>query len=346
MKCGVMKRFLVWTLLLGGLFCILPNFSNASQDDGIIIKNEKFIELSSTLVDRNEKKAKALASYTLGVMYDLQGLTSQAIEEFEKAINYDESYAIHLRLGADYARIGNLDAAVEKLNKVIEYDSNNVQARYLLALIYSTQKEFDKAAKEYESILTSFAKAEPENIEIYGYLSQLYYSQKEYDKAIEQLEIILSFTPDNTDLIFLLGSLYLELDKKDEAVDLFEKAIKIDPEHDSSLNSLGYVYAEDGVKLEEAQALIEKAVAMDPENGAYLDSLGWVYFRKGEYLQALELLKKADNLLRDAVIYEHLGDVYHKLNKTQEAEKYWKLSLEMEPDQDHIIEKINSLKNL
>ena len=289
-----------------------------------------------------DKKAKSLASYTMGVVYDLKGYTQEAIKEFEKSAEFDDNYAAHLRLGADYARLGMLPEAIEELELALKHDADNVQARYLLALIYSSQKKFDKAALEYEAILQSFSKAQPENKEIYGYLGQLYYSQKEYDKAISQLEIILSLDPNNTDVIFLLGSLYLETEKRKDATRYFNRCTKVDPDHDGCLNSLGYIYAEDGINLDEAQELIERALKMDPDNGAYLDSLGWVYYQKGDYQKAISFLKQADRLLQDPVVYEHMGDVYRELKRLEDAKKYWRLSLELLPDQEHVLEKLKA----
>ncbi len=290
------------------------------------------------------RRAKSLAAYTLGVIYDLQGFPEKAIDEYEKAAEMEDHSAIHLRLGADFARLGKLDQAIVHLQQVLEKDSSNIQARYLLGLIYFTEKQYDKAAQQYEIILQSLAQIEPENIEIYSNLAQLYYSQKDYEKAIHQFEKILSIEPSNVDILYLLGSLYVELNKRDQAIELFTKAIKIDPDHDGILNSLGYLYAEDGINLDEAQSLIERALKLNPENGAYLDSLGWVYFKKGQYEQALKYLKQADNYLKDPVIYEHIGDVYFQLNKTEGAKKYWSLSLELFPDQERVVNKLKLLK--
>lgn len=291
-----------------------------------------------------DKKARSLAYYTMGVVFDLQGFTEQAIEQYEKSLEIKDNYAVHLRLGADYVRLGELEKAIEELNLVLEYDSHNVQARYLLALVYATRKDFDKAALEYESILPSLSKADPENVEIYSYLGQRYYSQKKYEKAITQYELILSLNQSDVDVLFLLGSLYLEVGNRSKAIELFSRAIMIDPENDNCLNSLGYTYAEDGVRLDEAQELIEKALSIDKDNGAYLDSLGWVYYQKKKYYKALEYFQKADYYLKDPVIYEHLGDVYYQLNKKEDARKYWELSLELLPEQFHVKEKINSLE--
>jgi len=295
-------------------------------------------------LENQERKAKSLAYYTMGVIHDLKGNSDKAIEEFEKSAKYEDSNAVHLRLGADYARLGRLEEAIKELKIVTQNDQGNEQAHYLLALIYSTQREFDKAAEEYEKILMSFSEANPENIEIYGYLAQLYYSQKKYDKAIGQFEIIHELTPQDTNVLFLLGSLYLEIDKKEKAIESFSKAIQYNPEDDNCLNSLGYVYAEQGKNLDEAQKLIERALKIDPDNGAYFDSLGWVYYQKGNYDKALEYLKSADRYLKDPVIYEHLGDVYYKLEKFENAKEYWTLSLEILPGQEHVLEKLKKLK--
>jgi tetratricopeptide (TPR) repeat protein len=287
-----------------------------------------------------------MAHYTMGVVYDLQGLTKEAIDEFEKSASINDNYAVHLRLGADYARLGNLSNAIDELNRALEYDPDNIQAHYLLALIYNTRRQFDKAALEYEAILNSLSAIEPENLEIYGYLGQLYYSQKKYDEAIKQFEIMLSLDSSNTEVMSLLGSIYLEQDDRKKAIEIFSRAIQFDPKDDISLNSLGYVYAEDGVNLEKAEKLIKRAIELDPENGAYWDSMGWVYYQKGLYKKAIEYLNKAGRFLKDPIVYEHMGDTYYKLNSKEEALKYWKLSLELLPEQAHIIEKLKLLDSL
>jgi len=291
----------------------------------------------------DETRSKGLAAYAMGVMYDLHGMTELAIEQFQTALSYQENYAIYLRLGADYARLGKLSEAILGLTKALELDPDNVQARYLLALIYSSQKKYDEAALEYEKILTSFAQAEPENVEIYGYLAQLYYSQKQYDKAIKQFEAVLTLQPQNTDIMFLLGALYLETGAEDKAVDLFSRTIKLAPDHDSGLNSLGYIYAERGEQLDEAQSLIERALKIDPDNGAYLDSMGWVYFKKDQYQKALDYLYQAEEKLTDPVIFEHLGDVYWKMNNQEQAKLYWEKSLELLPGQQKVLDKLQQI---
>ena len=146
--------------------------------------------------------------------------------------------------------------------------------------------------------------------------------------------------------MFMLGSVYLDKSDRQKAVEYFQKTLEIDPEHENGLNSLGYMYAEDGVHLDEAKAMIEKALEIDPENGAYADSLGWVYYKKGMYKEALENLTRASTLYKDPVIFDHLGDVYSKMNEAESAEKFWKQSLELLPKQESIEKKLEELQAL
>ena len=290
---------------------------------------------------------KALAHYAMGQVCDLLGDVEQATLEYETAARFDNAaYLTHLRLGVNYARLNMLTESEGQLFQVQQYNPQDLQSHYLLALVYSAQKNYEKAADEYEFILKKFADADPNNVEVYGYLGQLYYSQKKYEQAIAQFEKIFALEPNNADVMYLLGSLYLEVKQSERAISLLQKSITIDPEHDGSLNTLGYVYAENNVNLDEAQSLIERALKINPKNGAYLDSLGWVYYKKGKYGEALNTLKEADQYMKDPVIYDHLGDAYYKLNLFDDALKSWELSLSLLPGQDSVVGKINALKNL
>lgn len=335
MKRMIVRSGWVRALRVGSCSALFCAFALCRASSGDAFVNQDKISTS-----------RSLAHYTMGHMYDLLGEIKKAALEYEKAAQFDEAgYLIHLRLGADYARLDLLDDAVKELILAGKYNSEDLQSHYLLALIYSTQKKYNKAAEEYEVILKSFSEAEPQNIEIYGYLGQLYYSQKKFNQAIEQFEKILVLEPQNADIMYLLGSLYIEVNEKNKAVDVLKNSIRIDPSHDGSLNSLGYLYADMGQNFDEAEKLILKALEISPNNGAYLDSLGWVYYKKGKFKTALDYFIKADQELKDPVIYDHLGDAYFKLNDFDMALKNWELSLKLLSGQENIVSKIDKLKS-
>lgn len=291
------------------------------------------------------RAARAIAHHIMGSICDLHGLTVQAAGEYQQAIVYDPASPLtRFRLGTNLTRLGRFDDAIEQLKKIPDLDPQDVQSRYLLALIYSSQKKFDNAASEYETILKSLTNESPDNVDLYYYLGQLYYARRDFAKAIEQFEKILTLQPQNTEMMYFLGALYVDVERQDKAIEVFKKALEIDPDHDGILNSLGYIYAEQGNDLEEAMTLIKRALAVSPDSAAYLDSLGWVYFKQGRYDEALTILLKASERMKDPVILGHIGDVYLALKKPQDAEEYWKRSLALDPEQRDLLEKIERLK--
>ncbi|MBF0532344.1 MAG: tetratricopeptide repeat protein [Candidatus Omnitrophica bacterium] len=289
-------------------------------------------------------EAQALAHYVLGQVYDFLGLSNRAVLEFQQSAQLDPTvYFTNLRLGAAYARLGMLDDAKQALRQAAESRPADTQAHYLMALIYSTQKNYDQAAAEYELILRSLDANDPRGFEIHNYLAQLYYSQKKYPQAIAQFEKMLSLEPQNTDVMYFLGALYFDSGKAEKAEKILLAAIVIDPEHDGCLNTLAYIYAEQSRKLDQALALVNRALKIAPDQGAYWDTLGWIYFRQGKTAQALEMLNKAGSLLADPVIFDHLGDVYAADHNLQKALAYWKMALELDPEQKSVAQKIKEI---
>ncbi len=291
-----------------------------------------------------QAKSKALAHYIMAVIDDLNGDNSQAVNEYEKSAKLDRSQPMtHLRLGSYYARLGSTQRAIDQLKSAIKLQSNLPEAHYLLALIYSSQKKYDLAALEYELILKIATNNNPDNADVHLYLAQLYFALQKYPQAKEQLAQVLQFQPKNVSVLYLEGSVYLELGQKEKAKEDFRKALSLEPDHDGVLNSLAYTYAEEGVNLDEALKMARKAVNLDPSNGAYYDTLGWVLFKQGLKAESLMVLEKAQSYLTDSIIFDHMGDVYQASNEPALARKSWLKSLDLDPKQVKISQKMELL---
>jgi tetratricopeptide (TPR) repeat protein len=290
-------------------------------------------------------KARGLAHYIMGVNYDLMGMTSAALQEYQESATNDKiSFAPHLRLGVALAHDGNYPAAVRELSKAVALDPQDLQAHYYLALVYSSLHDFVKAAEQYEFILKRMSLEEPKNAELFSYLGQLYYSQGQEEKAIEQFEKVLKIDPKNTGAMLTVALFYLDHGRRKDAIPLLEKCAAQDPMDDACLNSLSYIYAEDNVNIDEAYRLVQNALKIEPENAAYLDTLGWVLYRKGLYNESLKELGRAEALIVDPTIYSHIAEVYLKLNQPDMAKKYWNLSLQADPEQPDIKSKLGILE--
>ena len=92
-------------------------------------------------------------------------------------------------------------------------------------------------------------------------------------------------------------------------------------------------------------SILKRNEDKDLELAAY-QILEKTYFEQGNYKDALEALKKANDLIEDHVVKEHLGDVYYKLNLVDDALKLWQGSLELLPNQEQVSKKINDIKGI
>ena len=105
------------------------------------------------------------------------------------------------------------------------------------------------------------------------------------------------------------------------------------------------MWAENGENLDRALDLIARAVSLDPENGAYIDSLGWAHFQLGQFHEAKSYLERASRLVpADAVILEHLGDLYRTLGDEFEARRVYELAVQLEAENlDQVRDKLVEL---
>ena len=90
--------------------------------------------------------------------------------------------------------------------------------------------------------------------------------------------------------------------------------------------------------------MIRKAISIDPANGAYYDSLGWALYKKCLYAESLMALQKAQTFIEDEILYDHLGDVFKALKEYSLARQYWRKSLDLDPHQPLVEQKIRELK--
>jgi tetratricopeptide (TPR) repeat protein len=151
----------------------------------------------------------------------------------------------------------------------------------------------------------------------------------EYKRAESVLSAARLKFPEETTIPFQLGAVFEEQKRYDDAERAFRDALVIDPKHAPTLNYLGYMLAEHGRKLDEAVKLLEEAVSLDPYNGSYLDSLGWAYFKSGAYDRAKTyLLRAGDQLPRNSVFQDHVGDLLNEMADKPGAVAAWRRALD------------------
>lgn len=250
--------------------------------------------------------------------------TERAKTQFAKsAANYEQSILINPTRATSYLRLAQLligpvkqpDRAITLLGEARSRFSETPEFTYLLALAQREAKQSDKAVTTFEEALH-----EAENNGSQFINARFYF---DYAIAADQAGL------------------------HDKAAELLRQSITADPPNSAeAYNYLGYMWAEQNSHLDEAEDAVKHALDLDANNGAYLDTLGWIYYRKGKFHDALtELLRAEQNLQRsDAVVFEHIGDTYAKLNRVPEALDYWQKAIALDANNKVLAEKIESTK--
>jgi Tfp pilus assembly protein PilF len=69
-------------------------------------------------------------------------------------------------------------------------------------------------------------------------------------------------------------------------------------------------------------------VRAEPTNSSFLDSLGWAYFKLGKLDDAeRQLNEAARRAASSATIQDHLGDLYQRQGKIEQARAAWQKAL-------------------
>ena len=308
----------------------------------------------------------ANAREKLASSFILTNQRAKAVEMLEQLIKQHpekyQPYDLLAQILDDEARslqrAKQLDEAKAKFAKVVaNYEQSllinpNHAGTYLrlAELLLGPIKDPGRAVK----ILTEARRRFPGAAEIVYYLAlaqreakQIQQAVATFEEALHEADLDQDTEIVNAKFYFNYGATAEQAGLYEKAADLLRKSIALDPANAAeAYNYLGYMWADHNMYLDEAEDMIKRALQIEPDNGSYLDSLGWVEFRKGRFDQALaDLLRAAKNMEHeDAVVFEHIGDVYLKLNRVPQALEAWQKALVLDPKNKKLSEKIDGTK--
>ena len=124
---------------------------------------------------------------------------------------------------------------------------------------------------------------------------------KDAERRLEELQKI---NPSDSSMLEDIYQLLVDSGNSEGADKLFQTTYLISkstvnrfPDHGQHNNNHAWLLSRCAKKLDEALIHANKAVSIDPDNGAFLDTLAEVYFQLGNRSKAIEISKKAVELL-------------------------------------------------
>lgn len=272
-----------------------------------------------------------------------RGDLPSVIVSFEHAVKLDPKFTRDwLLLGTLQMNSPSPDAGLGTLRKAAASDPTQVLPLTILGYALLRLKKYDDAAATLRQII----KIAPENIEAAWNLGVVLSQMKLYSDAASAYESAIKLDPSEPRLEIELGDAYLHGGDETKAMAAYKRTLELSSEPEM-FNAIGYELADSNKQLPLALEYAERAVREEEEIsanvnlsnlkiedvrhtyslGAYWDTLGWVHFRLGHDDKAEKYLRAGWIVSQDPDEADHLGQVYERQHKQEEAARMYRLAL-------------------
>ena len=244
-----------------------------------------------------------------------------AVEQFQKAINIDNSRALlYYNLGGSLNLLGRRDEAIKVLKIALEKEPGNSQiSDYLHSITINSIP-----GPEIGNLQNKAQEALQRGIELH--------QSGRLDKAIQWYLKTLEINPENTAALSNMGAALQTTGKLEEAVSSYQKAISIKPDYADAYSNLANTLQEQG-KLKEAVTSCQKAISIQPDNAEAYNNLGTVLKKQRKLAEAVASYQKAISIKKDFVkAYSNLGSTLTDQGKLDEAVTIFNQAISIKPD--------------
>lgn len=159
--------------------------------------------------------------YNRALVYVGLGNSNSALADYNEAIRLNPRYAKALNnRGVLLEEIGKLDEALADYTKAIEIDPTFYQAYLIRGAVYSRRGDYEKAISDFTRTIMLM----PGNAEGYNHRGFAFYKRGEYDKALRDFETALKLNSLYPEAYYNRGQVLLAQGRAAEAQQSFQNA--------------------------------------------------------------------------------------------------------------------------
>ena len=216
-----------------------------------------------------------------------------------------------------------LDAARQQCIEVLDLDNRNIDANFILGLVYIQLDRGEEAESQFGKVL----KLKPKHVESYYQLGLMRASSGAYKRAVDFYKRGLELQPGHFLLRLNLGNVYRQMDHLEEAIECFKQLLNMQPPQPEGiyLNIAG-TYRNAG-RMEEARENYRHALALKPGLAEAHEGLAMIkkHVEYDEEVRAMERLYDNGKLEALPRLYLSfgLGKAYNDLGDTKRAFECW-----------------------
>lgn len=298
------------------------------------IVQQDWVEAMKTVeLLRENDENSLMALYLDGRILQGQEKYDEAIEKYKAVLNENVSMVAALeQLANSYLKLEQKTGLMSYLTELTVQHPNYVPVYQLLSELYINDKDWAKAIETINQGLNN----EPSWSNGYVLLAGIYQIQGDTGSAISAYKRGLDVLPESNALALPLASLYEGQAQYDEAKALYENMLARDPDIEVAINNLASLLTDKFKTDDSIQRAVELTVRFEnSEQPYFVDTHAWALVQSGAFEKGQVLLegvvRKAPQV---AVFNYHLGVLYHKQAKSEQAEQYLKQAQKLAQQQD------------
>lgn len=265
---------------------------------------------------------------TLATVYVIMGNLPEAEAQVGQVLAKQPTNKKALYLRADIqTRRKDRAAAVKTLDRIIQENPSDIEARYRMGLLYVEGGDYDSAL----ALSHAMVKQHPNWAEGHQLQGFVLFYKKQYRDAIALLQKSLLLQP-NVGAYYVLGLSHYYQNETELAMNQFRKALDINPSFTRARVHLALLLL-NKQRLDDSIKEAKTALADDEENALAHNVLGSAYLAKGNYSEGITELNKAleiDPSLAD--IHAKKALVAMKQGKGREVESELAAAVRLKPE--------------
>src|ERR1043165_7170119 len=281
----------------------------------------------------NKEKAKA-EHVRKGEAYLTDSKFNEASLEFRNALQIDDRLATaHWGLARAYEGMQRVPEMVQELQRTVELDPNNLDARVKLGNIYlQVSKGKPDVVGMAEKLAREILQKDPNYIEGHILMGSVLFNQNKKDEAFAELNKAIQIDPKRVESYLSLARFYLANQDRDKAEQQFKLALSMNPNSALAHSEYGKFLVQTN-RPTEAEAELRKAVEVDAKDRNSRFVLASYYIVTKQYDKAEEAFKGLVALDPDKPESQSiLADFYSTVGRVPESIKIYQDILAKAPD--------------
>lgn len=206
------------------------------------------------------------------------------------------------------------DIVLDLIEQLQKLDKDNITLLNILCDIYIVDEDYNQAFAFVKRVL----EIDSENIEAICNMGMIYYNKKNYQKAIEYLQKAINRNQ-NQELYDILGDCHFELGDLEKALESYFKAISKDTNDEVYIADVEFKIANIYYDTEDYHNAIkhfEIAHKLDKEEPVTINNIGLCYEIIGEYKKALSCYEVAHKIdPNDEMFTNNINTIKEKIQK-------------------------------